>query len=123
MTNKAMLIGGFPNGVGFLVANAYGATPDQAFVFSTVNMLVLCMLKRLIGPYLKNTRQYAFAEIATQATSGLAAVLMTRLFCKKMIHWQQALASSVICDAAFIYAIPLFMKPMPLQPLSDMMNG
>jgi hypothetical protein len=106
-----------------MAAIAYGATPDQACVFSIVNVLMISMLRRLMGPYLKNTRQYALAEIATQATSGLAGVLMTRLFCKKMIHWQQALASSVISDAAVVHVSPLSMKPMPLAPLLEMMNG
>ncbi len=123
MVIKAGVIGGFQTGVGSVAAIAYGASSGQAFVFSTVNVLMLSILKRLISPYLKNTRQYALAEITTQATSGLAGVLMTRLICKKMIDWKQTLASSVISDAAVIYACPLFGKSMPLQPILEIMNG
>jgi hypothetical protein len=123
MATNAGLIGGFQIGAGYVASTAYGASVDQAFVFSTVNVLVLSILKRLISRYLKNTRQYALADIGMQATSGLTGVLMTRLFCKKMIDWKQALAGSVISDAAVIYVIPLFVKPMPLSSFSVMMNG
>lgn len=123
MATNAGLIGGFQIGAGYVAATAYGASVDQAFVFSTVNVLVLSILNRLIAPYLKNTRQYALADIATQATSGLIGVLMTRLFCKKMIAWKKAFAGSVISDAAVIYGIPLFLKPMPLSSFSVRMNG
>lgn len=121
MTSQAGL--GFQAVVGSMAAIAYGATPDQACVFSMVNVLMISMLRRLMVPYLKNTRQYALVEITTQATSGLTGMLMTRLVCKKMIHWQQALASSVLADTAVVHVSPLTMKPMPIEPLLEMMNG
>jgi hypothetical protein len=118
MATNAGLIGVFENGVGYVAAKTYGASWNQAFVFSTVNMIVSRILRRLISTYLRDTRQYALADISIQAASGLTGVLMTCLFCKKMIYWKPALAASVISDAAVIYAIPLFTKPMPLSSFS-----
>lgn len=109
-------------GVGLVAAKAYGACMGQAVVFSSVNMLVSRILRLLIGSYLQNTRQLALADITIQVTSGLAGVLMTRLFCEKTIGWKQALASSVISDAAVFNACRLWMQPIPLPSFADIMK-
>jgi hypothetical protein len=118
MSIEGVLREGFRTGVGSVTAKAYGACADQSIFFSTVNTLVSIILKRLICSYLQNTRQLFLAQIAIQAASGLAGVLMTRLVCKKCekaIHWQQALASSVISDIAVFHADSLFfVEPIPL---------
>jgi hypothetical protein len=120
---EAGLIGCVEAGVRSVVAKGYGASWDQAYVFSTVDVLVSRILHFLVRSYyLQNTRQLFLADIAIKATSGLAGVLMTRLFCEKIIKWKQALASSVISEVAIFHARCLLMKPMPLSFFSDIMK-
>ena len=119
---EAGLIGCAKAGVGFVAAKAYGSCACQSFVFSSVNVTVSKILCLLVGSYLQNTRQLALADITIQVTSGLAGVLMTRLFCEKTIEWKQALASSVISDAAVCNAFRLWTQPIPLQHFSDIMK-
>lgn len=112
---KTGLIEGLRIGVGYGVAQAYGACPCQSLIYSTVNTLVLTILKRIACTYYQNSRQYFFlAHIGFQAISGLAGVLMTRLLSEKPIQWRQALASSVISETATIYAFSLI-YPIPIH--------
>jgi hypothetical protein len=119
---EAGLTGCFQAGVRSVVAKGYGASWDQAYVFSTVDVIVSRILQVLVGSYVQTTRQLLLADIAIHATSGLAGVLMTRLFCEKTIKWQQALASSVISGVAIFQTRCLLMKPMPLPSFSDIMK-
>jgi len=101
--------------VGAAVAQTYGASRGQALVLLSVKRLMSRILKYLVGSYLKNTRQLLLADIVIMATSSLAGVLATRLFCEKTIKWKHAFASSVIFDAAAIQISLLLMEPRPLS--------
>jgi hypothetical protein len=118
MTINPVLLGSLDTGVSIVTAKAYGASWNQAGIF-LINRIVFFILGYWVKPYIQNTRQLALAHIALLATSGLAGVLATRLFCEKTIKWKQALAISVTSYVAAGFTISLFMPRL----FSEMLNG
>lgn len=118
MAIQTLLICSFETGVSVLTARAYGASWKQAAIFTIANGLVTAILRRLVISYIQNTHQFALATITIQATSGLAGVLATRLFCERAIDWKQALATSLFSDRAVNYVCAI-LEPADLEFKND----
>lgn len=106
-------------GVAFESAKAYGSTPSQAVIFSTINGIVESVLVFSVRSFLQNSRELALAAISIKVIAALAGMLATRVFCDRTIHWRQAVAGVAISNFTTRWLFCILQTPVPMPTASN----